>query len=131
MYMTSDQKTLANSSKNLGTKLGEDLFKKGHKANKEQISLIIDRLIRSRDPLAISSFADVWAEAAKDLQSADLDLISLDRVSKLLGRTPKTIWVWWSKDGKFPKPLLDHNNRCIGWRKKALLDWINNLEAQS
>ncbi|MFH0257042.1 helix-turn-helix transcriptional regulator [Vibrio rumoiensis] len=65
-----------------------------------------------------------------DINLADLELVSLQQVSKILGRSPKTIWVWWAKEQTFPKPIM-FNGRCMGWRKKALLDWINNLEAQS
>lgn len=44
-------------------------------------------------------------------------------ITEITGRSYKTIWVWWSKDGTFPQPIK-RAGRVIGWRESAVKDWI-------
>ncbi|HAS8629179.1 TPA: AlpA family phage regulatory protein [Vibrio vulnificus] len=51
-------------------------------------------------------------------------IISLEEVSNLVGRHPRTIWRWWAKEDGFPRPLL-RNGRCIGWRQSDIDSWMD------
>lgn len=46
-------------------------------------------------------------------------VLSLDEVSKIMGRSKKTLWRLWRKEGKFPRPIL-LSGRTIGWRESTI-----------
>jgi prophage regulatory protein len=50
-------------------------------------------------------------------------IISLQEMSGLTSRTPKTIWRWWAKDKTFPKPLM-MNRRALGWKESTYTAWL-------
>ncbi|CZF83356.1 AlpA family phage regulatory protein [Grimontia kaedaensis] len=50
-------------------------------------------------------------------------IMSLQEVSAALNRDPKTIWRWWAKEKRFPKPI-QFNGRCLGWKASVFQAWL-------
>ncbi|MGO3344905.1 MAG: helix-turn-helix transcriptional regulator [Marinomonas sp.] len=46
-------------------------------------------------------------------------VLSPDEVSQIMGRSKKTLWRLWRKEGKFPRPI-QINGRAIGWRESTI-----------
>lgn len=57
-------------------------------------------------------------------QTAQDRVLSLNEVSAIIGRSPKTLWKWHAKDKTFPEPIK-MNGRCIGWRESIVNDFLN------
>jgi prophage regulatory protein len=51
-------------------------------------------------------------------------VISMSKMSMLVGKDRRTIWRWWRKDKTFPKPLLI-NGRAVGFRSSDYENWLN------
>lgn len=51
-------------------------------------------------------------------------IITLPEMAKHLKRSPKTIWRWWAVDQVFPKPLINKNGRCLGWKESTYKAWL-------
>lgn len=49
-------------------------------------------------------------------------IISLQELSRLLNKHPKTIWRMW-KDGVLPRPLMI-NGRTLGWKESTYSAWL-------
>lgn len=54
-------------------------------------------------------------------------IMTLQEVSGLVQRSPKTIWRWWAKDKTFPKPI-QINGRCIGWPESVYQAWLDQMQ---
>lgn len=54
-------------------------------------------------------------------------LITYKQMEVLTGKSRKSLWRWFAKDGTFPKPLT-RNGRAIGWTEQQYQNWLAQLE---
>lgn len=54
-------------------------------------------------------------------------VLSLDEVAYIIGKSKKTVWRLWSKQGVFPKPILIAG-RCVGWRESTINKFLETGE---
>lgn len=50
-------------------------------------------------------------------------IISLQEISRLIQKHPKTIWRMWAKDGSLPKPIMIAG-RTLGWKESTYNAWL-------
>ena len=62
----------------------------------------------------------------EDLKLPDR-IIPMSEMTRLVGKTSKTIWRWWAVDGTFPKPII-LKKQCIGWRESSYNKWLDDAE---
>jgi len=57
----------------------------------------------------------------------NIELLRTKQAAALLGISTVTLWRIEQRDPSFPKKIRI-TKRCVGWRKQALLEWLEGQE---
>ncbi|MBY7829660.1 AlpA family phage regulatory protein [Vibrio fluvialis] len=52
-------------------------------------------------------------------------ILSLQEVADMFGRSTKSVWRWHAKDKCFPAPIRI-NGRTIGWKQSVINEFLAN-----
>ena len=57
-------------------------------------------------------------------------ILSVSDVCRLVNRSKRTIWRWYTKEKLMPRPMMVQGT-AIGWRESVIYDWLKTIEEKS